>query len=427
MNRKNGSGFAFRSIILIFAILVMSIASVSAQEAKVTHYVALGDSLTAGYEPWMKEAWEVDPNTSIIPYGFVERVYEQALYQGRTEFENYGIIGLTTAGFYNFMKAVEASEVIAADQLQERILDPRTNDILAKASDIRKAITKADLITITIGANDFLDLYDLYQTKSEAELQTIVEERLQLYTENLSQSLELIFTLNADVRIVIADQYQPFPKLAGPDIYAKLIEYRKQFTTALELVVKNIQKPADQLQVAYIAERFQGFELAYLNINLTDQTKTDLHPKQKGYEAMAMAFTEVLWGDYKVVTTKDPIGIVVKGNELVTPFKPIVENGTTYVPVREYVEALGGTVEWDQATNSAFADFNGIIVKYTANSNIIVVNGQEKQMGAFVKLIKLDPNDVNSKTYVPLRALAEDGLQLDVKYIQKSNTAYINP
>lgn len=425
MKRRNS--IAIRILSMMIALLLLSTSYLFAEGSEVTHYVALGDSLTAGYEPWMKQQWEKNNNSDIVPYGFVDRLYEQFLYQGRTTANNYGIIGLTSNGFYNFMQAVEASRVITASELQERDIDPRTNDILAKIEEIRSNIIQADIITITIGANDFLDLYSLYSEKSEAELQTIVDQRINNYTEKLTKSLNIIFSLNPKVHVIVADQYQPFPKIAEANIYAKLVGYSEQLTLALEKIIENMQLPATQLQVAYVANSFLGNELAYLNINLVETEKTDLHPKQKGYEAMANVFSNILWGDYKEVTSKDPIGIVVQGKELQTPYKPILENGTTYVPVREYVEALGGIVEWDQATSSAIAKFNDLIVKYKADSNIIEVNGVPVEMNVSVKLIKLDPKDNDSKTYVPLRALAEDGLQFDVKYIQQSKTAYINP
>lgn len=47
--------------------------------------VALGDSITAGYEPGM-----TDVNTK--PYGYAERLLEQGWYHGRSALTNYGIL-----------------------------------------------------------------------------------------------------------------------------------------------------------------------------------------------------------------------------------------------------------------------------------------------------------------------------------------------
>lgn len=425
MERRKSIGL--RSLIIVIAVLLLSTTYIYADGRKEIHYVALGDSLTAGYESWMKQKWEEDNNAEIVPYGFVDRLYEQFLYQGRTKMKNYGIIGLTSNGFYNFMQAVDASQVITATDLQERDIDPRTNDILAKIEEIRADISQADFITITIGANDFLDLYNLYLENSEDELQQIVDQRVANYSDKLTSTLKIVIALNPNVQVIVADQYQPFPKIADAVVYTKLNMYTEQLTVALEQIVKQMELPSKQLQIAYVAESFLGNELSFVNINVVEREKTDLHPRQKGYEAIAKVFSNTIWGEHKEVSSKDPIGIVVQGKELQTPYKPLLENGTTYVPVREYVEALGGTVEWDQATSSAIAKFNDLIVKYKVDSNIIEVNGEKVDMEIAVKLIKRDPNDIESKTYVPLRALAEKGLQFDVKYIPQSNTAYINP
>lgn len=429
MRRRNNTIRFTRIFAVLLAVLLLGSSIAYADGPKVFHYVALGDSLTAGYEPWMKEHWEQTQEFP-VPYGFVERVHEQALYYGRTEVHNYGIIGLTSLGFVHQLQAVKDETRLPTANLQERILDPRTDDILSKVAEIQANIKLADLITITIGANDFMELFKSYTDKTKIvseELQTIVNERLAVYKENLIQSLEIIYALNPDVAIVIADQYQPYPKLGDPTIFTALDGFNKQLTVALEEVVQQFTEAEYNIQIAYLGERFIGKELQFVNINLVEQEKSDPHPRQAGFEEIAKAFSEVIWEGYSIVTSKDPIGIVVNGKELQTEFKPILENGTTYVPVREYVEALGGTVEWDQATKSAIANFNGIIVRYQANSNVIEVNGEEVSMKASVRLVQVNLNDTNLKTYVPLRALAEDGLQLDVQYVQKSNTAYINP
>lgn len=412
--------------LFLIAILILLPMTSFAQTPSVYIYVALGDSLTVGYEPQMRVEWE-NTQTFPAPYGFVDRLYEQLLYQGRTNVYNYGILGLTTTGLYHLLQAIEQETIITANELQERISDPRTDEILSQVEAMKANIEKADLITITIGGNDFLDLFSQYSTSNVAEWQSIIDERIVVYKENVSKSLELIHSLNPKAKIVIADQYQPYPKLGNAQIFETLSKYNGQITAALEEVIQNVSIPAENLQIVYVGERFVGRELQLLNINILEPEKSDIHPKQLGYEVMAKAFSETLWGEYKTVTNTDPIGIVVNGKELETPYRPIVENGTTYVPVREYVEALGGKVEWDQETQSAIARFGDKVVRYTAGSNIIEVNGEKVEMKAFVRLVRVDPNDPNAKTYVPLRALAEDGLQFDVQYIAKSKTAYINP
>lgn len=417
-----------RMLLLLTVLLLLSASFVYADTngANVYRYVSLGDSLAAGYEPWMKDEWE-EKQVMPHPYGFVERLHEQALFRGRTETNNYGIIGLTSSGLLQQLKAVQAERLLTPAELQERILDPRTEDMLAKYEAIKKDIANADIITITIGANDFLDLLTLINDMSSQKLQSLVNERLEQYKQNLTQSLEILYALNPDVRIVIADQYQPYPQLGNAVTFATLAGYNAQLTTALENVVSTYTTAHPNLSIAYVGERFVGRELSYVYINILEPEKSDIHPKQRGYEEIARVFAETIWGEYKTVITIDPIGIVINGKELETHYKPIVENGTTYVPVREYIEgALGGQVEWDAVNKIAVAKYNGQSVKYQPGSNIIEVNGQLVEMKDAVRLVNID-NEPNDKTYVPLRALAESGLKLDVQYVTKSKIAYINP
>ncbi|MBD2848558.1 hypothetical protein IDH44_25550, partial [Paenibacillus sp. IB182496] len=59
--------------------------------------VGIGDSLTAGYE----HGFTLDS----VPYGYVERVYEQALFRGRSSYVNYGLLGLRAGGLARWLDA----------------------------------------------------------------------------------------------------------------------------------------------------------------------------------------------------------------------------------------------------------------------------------------------------------------------------------
>ena len=78
------------------------------------YYVALGDSISVGYEPGMTE--------TSIPYGYVDRLYEQALFHHRTEVQNYGILGITSKGLSQYVEAViNQSSQIGRASCRERV------------------------------------------------------------------------------------------------------------------------------------------------------------------------------------------------------------------------------------------------------------------------------------------------------------------
>lgn len=413
------------SLVLVVGLMIGGLAdriiAESSVKANVYHYVALGDSLTFGFEPGM--------DFSIPAYGFVERVYEQALFNGRAQVTNLGIPGLTSEGLKIFSNALIEGKVLAGKDLKFNSSESadRFDPFLKNVEQMKAAVESANLITITIGGNDFLPLFSQKPTSLTSEFNAELEARLKTYSENVATTLGVIYKMNPNVTVVIADQYNPYPKIAIPDLYDPLISFTNQWSGILDEMAINLTKSfdlkEDQLRVAHISKPFLGKELAWTHI-----IKNDIHANQTGYVEMARVFAETIWGSYKQTVHKDPIAIVVNGKELETQYKPVLKNNTTYVAVREYVEALGGEVTWNQQTQSAGAKINGVEVQYKLNSNIILVNGTEVTLDQSIIGIEYTTNGkVETKTYVPLRALAEKGLGLDVKYVQKSNTAYINP
>lgn len=60
----------------------------------------------------------------------------------------------------------------------------------------------------------------------------------------------------------------------------------------------------------------------------------------------------------------------------------IERNGTQYVPLKETVEELGGSVRWDNESKSATVNVKQSTAMLDANSTTIMVNGQQKSLSA---------------------------------------------
>jgi hypothetical protein len=88
-----------------------------------------------------------------------------------------------------------------------------------------------------------------------------------------------------------------------------------------------------------------------------------------------------------------------KGNSRGT--KPILINGRTMVPIRSVIEAMGGTVGWDAATEKITLEANGHSVQMWLNSKDLVVDGEGKAMDVAAQ-------SVNGRTMVPVRFAAEN-------------------
>ena len=99
----------------------------------------------------------------------------------------------------------------------------------------------------------------------------------------------------------------------------------------------------------------------------------------------------------------DYVGAKVKLNGKLVKFSdqyPIIENGTTLVPIRAVSEMLDATVGWEQARGIAFIEKGDkVITLYTGTPNAYINN----------ELHELETNAVvvNNRTLVPLRFIAE--------------------
>ncbi|PQP83489.1 copper amine oxidase [Paenibacillus sp. PCH8] len=374
--------------------------------------VTLGDSITVGYEP----------NTKELPYGYVERLQEQGLLHGRTQVDNYGIAGLKTSGLKNFTTAIKDGETLTSEAIQSSLPDPRAGQMGANTAAIRESIAQANLVAITIGGNDVSELLGTADKLSDQELQEKVKELLATYTTNISATINDIHEINPTAKIVIADQYQPMPEVAGKALYAKLMEASKGFTTTIDGIAAQFTTQGIDVQVAHVAKEFIGGEGTMTHM-IKDR---DFHPNQFGYAAIAEVFAQTIWGDYTKLAapaTGEPMNIIVSGKTLNTPYKPIIRNGKNFVAIQDIVNAVGATTVWDNQTSTATITYGDRKVAVKIGSNAVKVNGASVTVDTPAFLNKVGKE---SKTYVPVAMVAE-GLGFDVQYVAKLRTVFVNP
>lgn len=96
----------------------------------------------------------------------------------------------------------------------------------------------------------------------------------------------------------------------------------------------------------------------------------------------------------------DGIKVLVDGSYLQFDSQPIIENGTTLVPLRQIFEAIGADVSWDKSTQTVTATRDNEIVKLTVGDTTAYKNGESIN-------ISIAPKIINNRTYVPLRFVAE--------------------
>ncbi len=117
--------------------------------------------------------------------------------------------------------------------------------------------------------------------------------------------------------------------------------------------------------------------------------------------------------DYEYTVPTGTVDVKSKESALMVngefvPYKGVMKNGTTFVPVRVISESFGKETKWNEATQQV-----------TIEDIVLTINNATATEGA--KSLKLSeaPYIENGVTYVPLRFIAEN-LDKEVGYIPKS-------
>lgn len=113
-----------------------------------------------------------------------------------------------------------------------------------------------------------------------------------------------------------------------------------------------------------------------------------------------------------------PINLLIDGKKIIPTVDPVVESGTTLVPLRVISETLGADVTWEQSTQQATIKTAAYTVVFTLGSKNYTVNGATKSL-------LLAPRAVNGSTLVPIRAFSES-IGATVNYNSATNTASVD-
>ncbi len=117
----------------------------------------------------------------------------------------------------------------------------------------------------------------------------------------------------------------------------------------------------------------------------------------------------------------DPIVLVVDGNTVETEeMPPIILNGRTMVPAREFFEQLGATVNWDNDSQKVIIEYNGEKIILKINSRTVYIGSNS----ASISPSDPAPKIINNKTMIPVRFVAEE-FGFDVQWVNDTRTVRI--
>ncbi len=117
----------------------------------------------------------------------------------------------------------------------------------------------------------------------------------------------------------------------------------------------------------------------------------------------------------------DPIVLVVDGHTVKTEeMPPIILNGRTMVPAREFFEQLGAEVSWDNNSRRVIIEYGGERIILTINSRTVYIGTNS----ATISPSDPAPKIINDKTMIPVRFVAEE-FGFDVEWVNETRTVKI--
>ena len=96
---------------------------------------------------------------------------------------------------------------------------------------------------------------------------------------------------------------------------------------------------------------------------------------------------------------------------------PEIVEGRTLVPLRAIFEALGASVEWDQATKTVTSSMDDVTIKLTIGDNTLYRNDEGVTLDVAAQIL-------NGRTMVPARAIAE-AYGVDVQWDAATRTVVL--
>ncbi len=97
---------------------------------------------------------------------------------------------------------------------------------------------------------------------------------------------------------------------------------------------------------------------------------------------------------------EEQVRVFIEGEQLISEVAPVIEDGTTLVPLAAISVVLGATVAWNEEENSITLTRDDIVVKLTLESKTAYINGEEVELRKAVK-------SLNGRTIVPAKFISE--------------------
>ena len=246
--------FKILAILFLAFQLVSPAAAMTGNQGEPAHYLALGDSLAAGVI-----------ETNEIGTGYTDVLAEML--------EDEGLLASYNKGFaYPGYK----TEHILAD-LDKDVEKPSSET--GENVSLLDEVKKADVITISIGANDVLGSVKRDEAGNISFEPSEIQRAIGKMVVNYEAILKRISQLNPTADVFVMGYYNPFP-------------YATKLSTQLNMLVATLDD-----EVKRMAER-NGAYFVKVNEVIASDTATylpnpeNIHPSEAGYKALAEQFAD---------------------------------------------------------------------------------------------------------------------------------------
>lgn len=236
-----------RLTILIFLMLFISIGIFCIYKntyKEELNYVALGDSVAAGRNPY-----------GVNDYGYTDYIKDYLKNSHKlNSYVTYAVSGYTTEDITNDINL------------------NRNVEVGAKSVGIKKALRESDLVTISIGANDFLGGMNLSSIPSALSDSELVFKQIDDVIIKINDLLTLVKQY-AKGKIIVVGYYNPLPNLT---------KYKDKINEVVSYADAQYEKKCKDQDVYYVKV---SDTMAENNEYLPNPL--DIHPNKAGYEVIS--------------------------------------------------------------------------------------------------------------------------------------------
>lgn len=232
-----------KTIVFSIIILITFLTYMYFKDNKI-NYVVLGDSVAAGVNPYGE-----------IGYSYAD--YFKEYLEDNKKLGRY-IKGYATSGY-------TTSDIITDINTNKKIIENNTE------INIREALRESDIVTISIGANDFLKGMSI----DNINLNDITDykNKINVITKDIDELLNLIRKY-AKNKIILIGYYNPFPIL--------FTSYEKNIDELFNYQDQKFQEICNNYNIDYISVYNEFKENSEYLPN-----PFDIHPNLKGYKAIS--------------------------------------------------------------------------------------------------------------------------------------------